>query len=346
MEDISIDLNSFSLDPFLQGVSLIVGKPISGKSLFLKFLAENAVRLQYTVGILDPNGDHADLSVVDLDVFGGQDALPNHSELLQMLNAFGTGFVLDLSALGEPEKSDYLNSALKEIIPFIMRTERPSLLIVDEAHGLSRTEVDLYKFEHMHGLCFSSFIPSGIATPIITSVTTFVVNKTSFEEVKKLRGRVRNPLFIDTCLDAIQKLSSEDAFAIISEGLKKPATIKFSTMIRQMKSRHIRQKNLFWSGYLPKEYCFYFLEPDSNSFVKVNNMQEFSRAVETISADSLLHHLSNHDLSRWAEDAIGDHELACQFAVIESEAESSSIRQIRNVIRAAVESRYAPSQLI
>lgn len=342
MFDASSGCEKLRLAPFLQGVSLVVGKPSSGKSLFLKFLAENAVISQHSVGILDPNGDHADLNVVDVSVFGEVGALPDSMGLDQMLREFRTGFVLDLSRLGPIEKSDYLNSALNVIIPFKNETGRPTLLMVDEAHGLSRLESDQAKFNLVDGVCFSSFIPSGISTPIITSVTTFVVNVTSFEEVKKLHSRVRHPSVIDACLEAIRKLSPEDAFAIVSEHLEAPVIIKFSTMIRHLKSRHIRQRNMFWSGSLLKEECFYFIEPDTHAAVRANNLQEFCQVVEVISVTSLIHHLLNHDLSRWAENVIGDKELARQFAAIEAGVNISSIGQIRVDLCSAVQSRYAP----
>jgi hypothetical protein len=100
--------------------------------------------------------------------------------------------------------------------------------------------------------------------------------------------------------------------------------------------RHVRK---YATGELGEDKSFYFRGPAGRLNLRAQNLALFVQLAEGVDDETWLHHLRLKDYSRWFRAAIKDEALASAAASVEEDS-SSSPRESRSLIKAAIEQRY------
>jgi hypothetical protein len=100
--------------------------------------------------------------------------------------------------------------------------------------------------------------------------------------------------------------------------------------------RHVRK---YATGELGEDKSFYFRGPGGRLNLRAQNLALFVQLAEGVDDETWLHHLRLKDYSRWFRAAIKDEALASTAASVEEDS-SSSPRESRALIKAAIEQRY------
>ncbi|HMC31803.1 MAG TPA: DUF5752 family protein, partial [Candidatus Angelobacter sp.] len=87
-----------------------------------------------------------------------------------------------------------------------------------------------------------------------------------------------------------------------------------------------------------QEKSFFFRGPEAKLNLRAQNLGIFIQMAEGVDDETWLHHLHQHDYSRWIRSAIKDKKLAQQIEQIESE--NSNAAESRKQIIAAIEKQY------
>jgi len=113
---------------------LVVGDPQSSKSWVSGLTCEQMILQGYSVFVIDPEGDYAELeSLPGVMVLGG-DHPPDMPDVASALRHFDLSVVIDLSRSPYEEKFDYLKALLPMLASLRRNTDLPHRIVVDEAH--------------------------------------------------------------------------------------------------------------------------------------------------------------------------------------------------------------------
>lgn len=303
--------------PGSQGRILVTGPAGAGKSYLTGLLAEQWVLAGYSVVVVDPEGDHTALQQLNqLHIVDARRYLPEPIELLSMLGP-RSSVVVDLSALTQSTKVDYLHR-----LRFMIQAHReqhgfPHWVIYDEAHLLGGDEPA--RWARRGGWVFSSFAPKSLPPNEIDST--------------------------DVTLELIATNSSGEA------GAQPPrrAAVRFGSgpprrfTIAERRTQHVRHRHKYADVSLPKERCFYFRPSDGQYITPAASMHGFRTAVAQLDAQTLQYHLERGDFSRWLAHTIADMDLAAQVAAWEDKLlahRAADLQHIRGQLVRAVEDRY------
>ena len=117
---------------------LVTGASLSGKSYLTGLIAEQLIRLRYSVLVIDPEGDHLRLSELpDVLVIGGREGVPTPERLISLLGLRLGSVVVDLSFLSREDANRYLRDVAPGIERQRLQKGVPHWVVVDEAHGRS-----------------------------------------------------------------------------------------------------------------------------------------------------------------------------------------------------------------
>ena len=99
-------------------------------------MAEQLIRLRYSVLVIDPEGDHVRLGELpDVLVVGGREGLPTPERLANLLALRIGSVVADLSFLSREDGNRYLRDVAPGIERQRLQKGLPHWVVVDEAHG-------------------------------------------------------------------------------------------------------------------------------------------------------------------------------------------------------------------
>ncbi|KZS59338.1 HAD family hydrolase [Mycobacterium kansasii] len=305
--------------PGSQGRILVTGPAATGKSYVVGLMAEQWILANYCVLVLDPEGDHVQLQQLNrVQLFDGGHHLPEPAELLTMLQP-NSSMVVDMSALCEPTKVDYMYRLRSAAEAHRQQYGYPHWVIYDEAHLLG---VD----EHAHwaprgGYVLSSFAPASLpAHEIDTS-------------------------------DVVLTLTGADTASDIASPRR--ATIRIGSQparqfaIAHRATAHVRHWHKYADIGLPHDRRFYFHTTARQAIAPAATMRDFGTAVRHLDQQTLEYHLERGDFSRWLEGTIADKDLATQVAAWEDELQANraaDLERIRHNLAQAVEERYLPAQ--
>jgi hypothetical protein len=100
--------------------------------------------------------------------------------------------------------------------------------------------------------------------------------------------------------------------------------------------RHVRK---YAEGELPPERCFYFRGPKEKLNLQVQNLILFNQIAAGVDDETWLHHLKQHDYSRWFREKIRNDELGAETEEIEKQT-ALKPTESRERIRALIERYY------
>src|SRR6267142_606141 len=118
---------------------LIVGGSQSGKSWVAGLVCEQLAIQDYSLCVIDPEGDYAGLEALPgVLVLGTTERPPEITDVVHAIRHFDLSVVVDLSRVYLQEKIDYLKALLPMLASVRRATGLPHRIVVDEAHYFLR----------------------------------------------------------------------------------------------------------------------------------------------------------------------------------------------------------------
>ena len=303
--------------PGSQGRILVTGPAGAGKSYLTGLMAEQWILAGYSVLVIDPEGDHLELRELNqVQIIDARHWLPEPPELVTMLGPY-TSIVVDLSALAEPNKIDYLHRLRPAAEAHREQHGFPHWVIYDEAHLLGTDEQA--RWVRRGGYVLSSFAPKSLPANELDST------------------------------DVVLKLTDTDTSGEVTSWPVRRASVRFGSgpsrpfTIAERRTAHVRHRHKYADVVLPQERRFYFRATDGHHIAAAGSMHDFRTALAHLDPQALQYHLEHGDFSRWLDDTIADRDLAAQVAAWEDKLlahRAADLEYIRHQLIRAVEDRY------
>lgn len=301
--------------PGSQGRILVTGPAASGKSHLVGLLAERWILADYSVLVIDPEGDHVQLRELNrVDVIDGCHHLPEPADLVSSLGP-QSSVVVDMSGIAEPAKADYLHRLRSTAEAHRERHGFPHWVIYDEAQLLGTDEEARWK--RRGGYVLSSFAPASLPAQEIDNSDVV--------------------LSLTTHAAAFNVGSAHRATVSFGGGPSRMFTIA------DRHTDHVRHRHKYADVRLPDERRFYFHTTVGQPIRPAATMHEFRTAINHLDQRALQYHLGRGDFSRWLDGTIADRDFAKQVAAWEDEVlarHAADLERIRHELVRAVEERY------
>lgn len=317
---------------------LIIGTTGVGKSYMAGLMAERLLELDYSLCIIDPEGDHAPLGRLQgVATVGGRGGLPAPHEIRALLRSRLGSLVIDLTLVSSGDQAAYLSELFRELREERAQNGLPHWLIVDEAHvpfGADSVACDSFR-DGEKGICLVTYDPQRLCGS----------SGLEFDYVIALAGDEGLSPAIRSEVESLGVELSEPLPSVRKgQGLllrlgRDPEAHVFGLGPRWV--RHVRHWHKYAEAYLPWERAFRFHSFSGPTGAVANNLLEFRRELLRCDPKVVSHHLVNGDFSRWIRGVLDDDRLSGIVRDIEERSERDrSIESLRREIIEAVENRY------
>lgn len=292
--------------------ALICGDPRSGKSWLAGLIAEQLIEQGYRLCIIDPEGDYVPLGRRSKILSLGYDlSLPAPSVVPRIFSDEPLSVVLNLSFLSLADQVRYVDRLLAALDESRDATGIPHWILIDEAHYFfHRWDTIGRTVEQRTGnFILVTYRPSLIASEVYPHIGACLFTKTTIDEERYFITtllQTRQPGDL-TPRDALKDLERPRAALLLDESGGSRWQV-FTPGERITDHAHHARK--YADTRLPDDKAFRFLYTGPPPSVVAHNVMEFHDAVQAVAVESLRHHLSVGDFSRWAADVLGDEQLA------------------------------------
>jgi hypothetical protein len=320
---------------------LIAGDPKSGKSWVTGLLCEQLILLNYSVCVLDPEGDYTSLETLPgVVVFGGPDPLPKPRDLLRALRHADTSIVIDLSRKTQQEKLEYCRRILPALAVLKKHTGLPHRIVVDEAHyflqhqGL-RHLLDL----DSGGYTLVTYRASKLDRNVLETTQAVIVTRESdAREVAALCtlcNACKSQMSVEHWVQLMGSLAIGEAIAMPMTSETEGKVCRFQVASRL--TPHVRHISKYIDIPVPESSGFFFWTNESPTGPRSRTMREFVSVLERTTEAALRGHLLRNDFSRWVANVFGDHPLSQDLRTVEDRyrrgEEPAALVAIAQVIR-------------
>jgi hypothetical protein len=318
---------------------VICGDPHSGKSWLAGLLVERLLEQEYRVCVIDPEGEHLSLAKRPHTLLLGRElALPEPSGVAELLRSEPISLVLNLAGMPVHEQKAYVTSLMPQLRSCGVATGIPHWVVVDEAHYFfPRDEtVDVCR-EGPSTHVFATYKPSLLSATLHDAAAAYLMTSTALDDER---------YFLTTLLQAKGPAQGAASDLLAQVGESRAGLLTFGagrsrwqafTPGRRM-TGHAHHARKYADGRLTDAQSFRFLS-DGTTLAEAYNLRDFHGQVRSVPLESLRHHLLAGDFSRWANDVLGDVQLAHGLRRIERNVRSGAM-PVREEILAELESEY------
>ena len=309
---------------------LIAGPSGTGKSSALTGFLERLEAAEYQFCLIDPEGDFDDFE--GAVTIGGAQRSPGDREAIALIENFHNPVV---NLLGVPlnDRPEFFAGLLPQLQERRMLAGRPHWLVIDEAHHLlpdTWQPAPAAIPQQLYSTIFVTVHPDHVSRAALRTVgVVLVLGRDSQETLKSFaqRAEVELPKFHDSVT-----LEKGQALAWFRD-----AGAPLVLNVEPSKGDRQRHRRKYAEGDV-QEKSFFFRGPEAKLNLRAQNLGIFIQMAEGVDDETWLHHLHQHDYSRWIRSAIKDKKLAQQIEQIESE--NSNAAESRKQIIAAIEKQY------
>ena len=317
---------------------LIVGGSGVGKSYAAGLLAERLIERDYSVCVVDPEGDHAPLGrLPNVLTVGGRGQLPAAEDAPPLMANTTGSLVVDLSLTAESRQESYVTDLLLALDRERSRSGLPHWILVDEAQGPFRDHGPACQaFQDQKGLCLVTYDAASLCRSIAVSFDFLIAVAGDTGLDSTLAQSVRGLVEIDAA-DGLPGLSQGDALLVPIGDPKRPELV---TLGRRF-IRHVRHWHKYASAELSPDSVFVFRTWRGPTGAAAHNLSSFRHEILVCDPEVLHHHAPHHDFSLWLERVIRDPKLAVIVQELEARAtQSASFEDFRRGVAQAIEDRY------
>jgi hypothetical protein len=317
---------------------MISGDPRSGKSWLAGMIAEQLIDCGYRLCVFDPEGDYGSLAQRPrVLTFGDDLALPAPTSLAHLLRHEAMSLVLVLTRIPQAAQQRYVAAALCELQCASTLTGLPHWIVLDEAQYFFRTGALYPAFAGTSNFLFSSYRPSLVADAVYDTVKAHIVTRTAVEEERYfLTSLLKQRGPIDLAVNEAFLGIDRDHVGLLLESPQPARWQSFTPGTRLTAHSHHGRK--YADQHLPEQKAFRFVG-SAGALPVAHSVLEFHRAVRVIPTASLHHHLRSGDFSRWANEVLGNQQLARGLQKLERDV-AAGATPIRDEVLANLESHY------
>lgn len=321
-----------NLSPYGHGI-LLAGPSASGKSTVATHFIETAIDQKYQVCVIDPEGDYENFD--HAVVLGGPDAIPQVSEVLQVLSDAESSVVISMTGLPIPDRPPFFLALLPQLLQMRAERGRPHWLILDEAHHLMPAEwippqamlpdrLDNMLMITVHPGLLSRIVLQGLDTLLATGNETEILLQQF-----AVAGNVPPPATDN------KPLSRGEVLLWNRNEQSQPIRIA-AHPCKQERRRHRRK---YAEGELSAEHSFYFRGPKDKLKLKAQNLMIFLQMADGVDDETWEFHRVNRDYSKWLRESIRDNDVATTVEKVEA-LDDIDPRESRKKVREAIEHAY------
>jgi hydroxymethylpyrimidine pyrophosphatase-like HAD family hydrolase len=320
------------LRPYGGGV-LIAGPAGSGKSSATVGILERLAEAGYQFCLIDSEGDYEafDGSVT----LGDSKHAPSPDEVLQLLRTPVESAVVNLLGISLGDRPEHFGRLLPRFQEVRSRAGRPHWLVLDEADHMLPLSQEVTRRAHPDELGPVLLVtghPGDIATEALAVVDVVLAVGDAPEETL---AAYAHALGLQAPEMPAAQPGSGEVVAWFRGGGDRAEIVRVAPA-RGDRRRHRRK---YAEGDVGRESSFFFRGPDGRLNLRAQNLVFFMQVAEGVDDETWLHHLHQHDYSRWFSDAIKDDGLAREVERIER-MDGLSAAESRDRVKAAIEERY------
>ncbi|MDH4277277.1 MAG: HAD hydrolase family protein [Acidimicrobiia bacterium] len=308
-----------------QPANLIVsGGSGDGKSYLAGLIAEQLIDLEYSVLIVDPEGDHVGLDTLrPAVVLGDNGPAPPPEIVVNLLKRSDACVILDLSALTSANRRRYL-ADLPAAVEACRRTYgRPHWVLIDEAHqSIAPTEAALGAIDlAASGYCLITWRPDELPAPFIAGTDMVLAMTTPNPD----------PQTVDL-LAAVSHLPRRDVAervtgptgSVVVASRSQPSRLQRAHLASRT-THHLRHEHKYDAEGTPPHRAFWFRnERDQLTGAVAHNLHELETELGHCARGVIRHHARLGDFSRWVNDVFRNRRLAARIGAIESAIQPAS----------------------
>lgn len=320
---------------------LIAGDPRSGKSWITGLFCEQLILQDYSLCVIDPEGDYATLeSLPNVVVFGRGDPAPRWSEIERTLRYPDASLVLDLSHLGHEEKVGYVADLLPALARLRRRSGLPHWIVIDEAHYFlndchSEPPVDLELLAYLLVTYRASQLCSGLLRSVETIVATPL---TEPDEVKAL-ATICGAKAVESEWSALfADLGIDEAALLPAKGSAECLPRRF--IIAERITPHVRHRAKYLDVPMPAGHAFTFTSHGQPVGPPARTLKEFATLQEQLQPAAIEEHARHSDFSRWIGEVFGDQPLAVAIAHVEEQYRRGRVANLPKALVRPIRERY------
>jgi hydroxymethylpyrimidine pyrophosphatase-like HAD family hydrolase len=319
---------------------IITGGSRAGKSYTGGLFAEQLIALDYSVLVVDFEGDHTGLGELrGVLLVGGTSRLPSPEEVVALLRHRFASIVVDLSLLAPADQDTYVGALATTIAAARGATGLPHWIIVDEAHRHFAVHTTGLEAASAKGYCLITWSPQTLRPDTIADIDVVLALPSPEGEDQHVTDflAVWRP-------DTGAELAKVFATARPGQGLLAGPSLPRAGLVTFTGRRtgHVRHWHKYARAELPAEQRFYFRHGPGDATGHVAaNVYELHHILRQCDDDVIDHHACGHDLSRWAQHVLQDDTLAAGLAEVEtSHITTNDIDSTRHRLLRTIEHRY------
>jgi hydroxymethylpyrimidine pyrophosphatase-like HAD family hydrolase len=316
---------------------LIVGGSQSGKSWVSGLFCEQMIIQDYSLCIIDPEGDYGALeSLPGVIVLGANaERPPEMSDVARAIQHFDLSVVVDLSSVHLQEKVEYLKALLPMLASVRRETGLPHRIVVDEAHYFLREPhiKQLLDLE-LGAYTLVTYRPSDLHPDVRSAIEVVVAKRlTDVHEVEALLAVVKNPNVDQGTISLLGILAADEAVVVTARQLR-----RFRLLPRL--TTHVRHREKYFDFDVVSGEEFIFTENGKPVGSPARSLKQFAALLQDHSANSLGDHARRGDFSRWIANVFHDRRLASDVRKIEQQCRLSLLGDVRQPIAALILEDY------
>jgi hypothetical protein len=320
---------------------LIAGDPASGKSWVTGLLCEQLIAQQYSVCLLDPEGDYAELETLSgVQLLGGDEPPPSLEHLARALRHPDVSVVVDLTRLDLQAKHDYVLAALRMLRDLRRDTGLPHRIVVDEAHYFlhdpAETAVlDLAAGGHM----LVTWRITGLDAAILATMECVIVTQESdAAEACLLREIFQGDGDPEHWQRQLGTLELDEA-ALLATGAEERGTLRRFRLAPRL-TRHVRHRQKYLDVPVEPARAFRVEFDDGEAGPQVCTLQQLVDLATSTPGMRIAAHVRRGDFSRWIDDVCHDHALAATIRELEGRSRAGSLPDFNCALVQAIKGRY------
>jgi hydroxymethylpyrimidine pyrophosphatase-like HAD family hydrolase len=318
---------------------LIVGDSQSGKSWITGLVCEQLIIQEYSLCVIDPEGDYSGLEALPgVLVLTAAERPPELADVALAIRHFDLSVVVDLSRVHLEEKVAYLKSLLPMLASIRRETGLPHRIVVDEAHYFLR-EPNIKQLLDLQLGAYTivTYRPSDLHPDLRAAIDVVIAKRlTKIEEVEALQEIVKDAQVQIHDTATLGKLATDEG-AVARKG-SDGQLHRFRLLPRL--TAHVRHREKYFDFDVDSGQEFVFTDNGQPIGAPARSLRQISALIQGHAASLVGDHARRGDFSRWISNVFHDYRLASEVRKIEQQYRLNHLEDVRRPLAALIIDEY------